>query len=60
MKLQPKADYEQKSWVRIQSGKELSDGGDLVEPVEARLLCGVIHIFNCEIIWGGKQKSNVN
>lgn len=42
--------------VRIQSGQKLSDGGDLEEPVEASLLGRVIHIINCERVWGGQIK----
>lgn len=33
---------------RIQSGQQLSDGGDLEEPVEARLLSRVVHIIDRE------------
>lgn len=32
-------------WEKIQSGQKLSDGGDLEEPVEARLLGLVIDVF---------------
>lgn len=42
---------------RIQSGQKLSDGGDLEEPVEARLLGRVIHIIDCERVWGGRKAS---
>lgn len=32
----------------IQSGQQLSDGGDFEEPVETRLLRRVVHIIDCE------------
>lgn len=42
--------------IRIQSGQKLPDGGDLEEPVEARLLGCVIHVINCERVCGGEIK----